>query len=696
MSEDTNNRPLRAQSAEDIFALDIGTRNVVGMLCHSEGEAFRITDCVSMPHRHRSMSDGQIEDISRTAETISAVRNALSAKTGIDLKRASIAAAGRALVTRRTSAERLCDISEPVTDTDVRELELEAVSAATEELGAQESDVSFYCVGHSVVGYALDGYPIQNLAGHRGNHISADVLAAFLPSTVVNGLYSAMEMCGLVPESLTLEPIAAMNVIIPPELRLINIALADIGAGTADIAISRNGSIVAYAMCTTAGDEITEEIVRQFLVDFDTAEAMKTSTDDEIAYTDILGFDHTSTRDELFERVSPAVKGLAESIASEIEKANGGAPAAVFIVGGGSLVPHLDTLIADCLGMPHNRVAVGGRNIKRRIEIEGNTGALDPLLITPVGIGITAGGRAGYDFSSVTLNGRRIRIFDTKALTCAELLMQAGYRANEIIARTGRGIIFTVNGERRIVRGTSGTPAQIAVNGHPVTMEYTVKQGDEILFTPAVEGTSAKVTAGSLTETEHFTAYVNGRAYPFGTIISVNGTQVSDGYCIQNFDEVTIMTVNTAGELASLCDDIPPEGEREYIINGREADGGYYLSDGDRLSIRKAAEPKPAVHIPPPTPPTPALSEVQDSTQAEEVQTEEDTSGEITVILNSAPITLPPDPKGHIFLDLMAVADIDMTDPPRNAIMILTLNGKDASFTDPLFDGDTAVIRWDR
>ena len=66
------------------------------------------------------------------------------------------------------------------------------------------------------------------------------------------------------------------------------------------------------------------------------------------------------------------------------------------------------------------------------------------------------------------------------------------------------------------------------------------------------------------------------------------------------------------------------------------------------------------------------------------------------MILNSAPITLPPDPKGHIFLDLMAVADIDMTDPPRNAIMILTLNGKDASVTDPLCDGDTAVIRWDR
>ena len=39
-----------------------------------------------------------------------------------------------------------------------------------------------------------------------------------------------------------------MNAVIPAELRLLNLALVDIGAGTSDIAISENGSVSAYTM----------------------------------------------------------------------------------------------------------------------------------------------------------------------------------------------------------------------------------------------------------------------------------------------------------------------------------------------------------------------------------------------------------------------------------------------------------------
>ena len=129
-------------------------------------------------------------------------------------------------------------------------------------------NVTFYCVGHTVTKYALDDYPIKSLLGHKGKKVEVELIAAFLPSLVVESLYTVMDMNGLDVCSLTLEPIAAMNVIIPPEVRLINIALVDIGAGTTDIAISRSGSIVAYAMATIAGDEITEDIIQKYLVEF--------------------------------------------------------------------------------------------------------------------------------------------------------------------------------------------------------------------------------------------------------------------------------------------------------------------------------------------------------------------------------------------------------------------------------------------
>ncbi len=47
---------------------------------------------------------------------------------------------------------------------------------------------------------------------------------------------------------MTLEPIAAINVAIPEAFRMLNIALVDVGAGTSDISITRDGSIIAYGM----------------------------------------------------------------------------------------------------------------------------------------------------------------------------------------------------------------------------------------------------------------------------------------------------------------------------------------------------------------------------------------------------------------------------------------------------------------
>ena len=47
------------------------------------------------------------------------------------------------------------------------------------------------------------------------------------------------------------------------------------------------------------------------------------------------------------------------------------------------------------------------------------------------------------------------------------------------------------------------------------------------------------------------------------------------------------------------------------------------------------------------------------------------------------------------FIELMALADIDISDPPPSGNMILTLNGQNASFMDLLHEGDSVVIKWE-
>ena len=76
-------------------------------------------------------------------------------------------------------------------------------------------------------------------------------------------------------------------------MRRLNVVLVDIGAGTSDIAITDKGTVVAYGMVPTAGDEITEALSDHYLLDFPIAETAKRQmhTSDEILIQDILGFD---------------------------------------------------------------------------------------------------------------------------------------------------------------------------------------------------------------------------------------------------------------------------------------------------------------------------------------------------------------------------------------------------------------------
>ncbi len=770
-------KKLRPQSESEIFALDIGTRTVVGIIGHMDDGVFCVDYAKSIPHKRRAMIDGQIEDIPMAASVAKKVIESLENDSGIKLEKVAIAAAGRALKTRRTEMSFDVEEKESITEDDVKSFELETTLKAQDELDAEVTDakMSFYCVGHTVIQYLLDDYRIGSLIGHKGKKVSVELIAAFLPSPVVESLYAVTDMNGLEVSSLTLEPIAAMNIVIPPEIRLINVALVDIGAGTSDIAIAQNGSIVAYAMSTTAGDEITEEIIRKYLVDFATAEEMKLSSYmDSIEYTDILGYKHSIERDVFFADLFPAVDSLADDIVKNILAANGQAPAAVFLVGGGSLIPDLPKYISDKLDIPENLVAVGRNEVMKNVSF-GSSNISGPEYVTPIGIGVTATYNSGYDFSVVTLNDKKIRVFDTRAVRIIDLLTSAGYRSTQIIGRSGRNLNFTLNGEKQFIKGGHATVAEITLNGENASLEAIVKQGDKLVFKPAESGRNAEVRVADIAgDVSAHKVYIDGTEYLFGVIARVNDKQVSGDYQIQNLDEVTVSETETLGDLMQI---LPFDTSiLNFYRSGKLLSADYYLNDGDDIITSDKASDKnsskagrlakaiaegfteaavpaeplaeteatvPADTANPAAPEsseapaaesaaggeaaapeaekTPAEEEIAAAENAPETEDAavEDTfepihapareaaaeeepeapqEEEFKVILNGKTIVLENRPASmpHEFIELMALADIDLENPPAGANMILTLNGKDISFMDVIHNGDVAVIKWEK
>ena len=326
-------REMEIPQEEDlIYALDIGTRSVIGMLGKVKEGKVHIFAMEKQPHQQRAMQDGQIEDIGQAARAVVEVTRRLEKTAGRKLQRACVAAAGRALRTEGGTSTLELSGMETITQEQVARLEAAAVSDAERALQGEgeEGQRRLFLVGYTAIRYLLDDYPLTNLLGHKGKKLESRVVATFLPSEVIDSLYAVLEQAGLEAMSLTLEPIAALNAAIPQDLRLLNLALVDIGAGTSDIAVCREGTVVGYTMATVAGDEITEALMRAYLVDYDTAERMKMELGEmsQITFTDVLGLEQTYSAEEVMAAADGAAQNLASQVAEKIQKLNGGAPEA--------------------------------------------------------------------------------------------------------------------------------------------------------------------------------------------------------------------------------------------------------------------------------------------------------------------------------------------------------------------------------
>ncbi|MBR5896766.1 MAG: rod shape-determining protein, partial [Lachnospiraceae bacterium] len=398
-----------------VFGLDIGTRSVVGTVGYFEDERFKVVCQRSKEHETRSMIDGQIHDIPRVATAIKEVKEQCEAVIGEPLNRVCIAAAGRVLKTINTHVDMIFEEERETKPEDVTNLQLLGVEKAYKEFQAgNTSDIKFYCVGYSVIKYYIDKLQILNLVGHKAKHISADMIATFLPDDVVDGLYKAVDFAGLEVLNLTLEPIAAMSVAIPERFRMLNLALVDVGAGTSDISITDAGSIIGYGMIPMAGDSLTDELARHYLADFYQAEKIKrgATNQDTVEFEDIMGIKQTVTSDDVAQAMAPKIDEMTTYVSDEIKRLNGDkSVSAVFVVGGGGMAKGFTDALADKLGLVHERVALRGSDVLGKIDFEEEDLSKSPLMVTPIGICLNYyenNNNLIYTF----FNGTRMKLYD--------------------------------------------------------------------------------------------------------------------------------------------------------------------------------------------------------------------------------------------------------------------------------------------
>ena len=707
-----------AQLPDDfVFGLDIGTRSIVGTVGYRQPDGhFVVVAQAAVQHETRAMLDGQIHDIGKVADTIRSVSDQLEQLTGKKLNNVCIAAAGRVLKTVEQEAEVTFTTETVVTTEHVYSLDMLAVEKAHETLRhSDNSGLKYYCVGYSVMRYYQNDYPITNLEGHKCSKIRTELIASFLPEEVVDGLYAAVERAGLHVENLTLEPIAAINIAIPERFRLLNIALVDVGAGTSDISITKDGSIIAYGMIPAAGDELTECIAKHYLVDFQEADRMKceSTEQEEVEFQDIMGLPMTVKSSDIAEVVRENVQSITKQVAEKIIELNGDkSVSAVFVVGGGGKITGFTECLAEYLGVAKERVALRGSEVLREVTFLRQDLEIDSLLVTPIGICMNYYEQRN-NFVFVSVNGERIKLYDKGNLTVIDAALQKGLTNDKVFPQRGDAVAYYVQGNLRMQRGEPGESAVIRVNGEEASIATPIHQNDVIEIEVSTKGKPGSIEIQALPEYKSaISFYVNGTKVDCPCFVSANGQLVSAYYEIQNEDKIEILPYYTLEQLLDFMD-IAAEGEvlvnhvpanlqtkvyENFSVDCQitdkfhetEAAPQESMGSSDMTAIERSHEPM-------------SVGDTTDESQSSEtVNTENitdeqksqsfDPEKDFAITVNGEPYALRG--KTHyILVDVLDIYPID-TSKAHGDYMEIKINGMDAEFSQPLAEHDAVILRW--
>ncbi|MDO8746476.1 MAG: cell division protein FtsA, partial [Thermodesulfovibrionales bacterium] len=212
--------------------------------------------------------------------------------------------------------------------------------------------------------FILDGQDgIKDPVGMAGVRLEVKVHIVTGAVSSVQNLLKCCERAGIDVIDIVLEPIASAAAVLTEDEKDLGTALVDIGGGTTDIAIYKDGSLRHTAVLALGGNHFTNDIGIGLRIPVLEAERIKkkygcavTTMVDEAEEMDVAGADkqvRKIPKRYIAEIIQPRCEELTELIKREIENSSGLEPglSVVILTGGASLLAGLDRLMEANLGL---------------------------------------------------------------------------------------------------------------------------------------------------------------------------------------------------------------------------------------------------------------------------------------------------------------------------------------------------------
>jgi cell division protein FtsA len=324
-------------------ALDIGTEFAKAIIIEvREDEAI----VLGVGRHHQSythMSDGIVTDIASViANCNEALIEAEQAAGGIIAPAAVIGIAGELVKgSSITINKQRQQPTKPITPEELESL----ISAAqkkqlanakeriAQEMGIQNIEVRL--TNAAVISVRIDGQVVTNPIGFKGRHFTLTLFSAFAPLMQLGALETVAQGLDLTLVSIVAEPYALARCLSTNASSDSGAIFIDIGGGTTDIALVRQGGIEETRMFALGGRTFTRRVATGKGISIKDAEKLK------LYYSD--GKIKGSDRDEVRDILAPECQTWMDSVELLIEELAKGEllPPAIYMVGGGSALPDL-------------------------------------------------------------------------------------------------------------------------------------------------------------------------------------------------------------------------------------------------------------------------------------------------------------------------------------------------------------------
>jgi cell division protein FtsA len=359
----------RGRAPEPIVGLDVGTTKICAVIAQAgPAGAVDVVGIGTAPSR--GLRRGIVVNIDSTVEAIRAAVAEAEQMAGVEVSGVYAGVAGGHI--RGVNSRGVVAVSGK--DREVSETDVERVVEAARAINLPQDREIIHVLPQTFI--VDDGDGIREPIGMSGVRLEVEVHIITGAVTSVQNVVRSVNRAGLTVHDVVLEALASAEAVLYDDEKELGILVIDIGGGTTDVALYRNGAVWHTAILPLGGDHITNDIAIGLRTPMADAEDMKKRYG--CALTALVPAEETVdvpsvggrkprqlSRQVLSEIVQPRVEEIFTLVARELARAGfqDAATAGVVVTGGTSIMEGVAELAEGVFDQPVRRGAplrVGG------------------------------------------------------------------------------------------------------------------------------------------------------------------------------------------------------------------------------------------------------------------------------------------------------------------------------------------------